>query len=156
MSKCYLTEFGLVELTDEVLETLNRHRQLENLSHEAGGQLFARFEADRMRILRATEPTPKSRRGRTYFWPSRREEQLEIESLYAEGLHYVGDWHSHPEPHPEPSSDDIEKIKGIHAKSKHDLNCILMLIVGTHKDAEGLWLASASNAGVTRAVLTED
>ncbi|WP_175725629.1 Mov34/MPN/PAD-1 family protein [Burkholderia ambifaria] len=156
MSKCYLTEFGLVELADEVLETLNRHRQLDSLSHEAGGQLFARFEADRMRILQATEPTSKSRRGRTYFWPSRREEQREIESLYAQGLHYVGDWHSHPEPYPEPSPDDIHKIEGIYAKSKHDLNCILMLIVGASEDAEGLWVGSASKAGVTRAALTED
>ncbi|MFX1803066.1 Mov34/MPN/PAD-1 family protein [Paraburkholderia sp. A1RO-5] len=156
MSKCYLTEFGLVELADQVLETLNRHRQLDSLSREAGGQLFARFGADRMRILRATEPTLRSRRGRTYFWPSRREEQREIESLYAEGLHYVGDWHSHPEPYPEPSPDDIDKIEGIYAKSKHDLNCILMLIVGTSEDTEGLWLGSVSKGGVNRAALTEE
>lgn len=155
MSKCYRTEYGLVDVSDEVLNTLNRHRQLERLSNEAGGQLFARFEAEKMKILRATEPTSKSRRGRTFFWPSRREEQREIESLYAQGLHYVGDWHSHPEPYPEPSADDIEKIQGIYAKSKHDLNCILMLIVGTSEDAEGLWLGSVSKAGVTRAALTE-
>ncbi|WP_322046637.1 Mov34/MPN/PAD-1 family protein [Paraburkholderia sp. J67] len=155
MSKCYQTEFGVVELADEVLETLNRHRQLESISPEAGGQLFARFEADRMRILRATEPTLKSRRGRTYFWPSRRDEQREIESLYAEGLHYVGDWHSHPEPYPEPSSDDIEKIEGIYAKSKHDLNCIVMLIVGTSDEPEGIWFGSASKAGVHQAERAE-
>jgi integrative and conjugative element protein (TIGR02256 family) len=155
MSKCYLTEFGVVELDDEVLKTLNRHRQVESFSHEAGGQLFARFDVDRMRILRATEPTLKSRRGRTYFWPSRRDEQREIESLYAEGLHYVGDWHSHPEPYPEPSSDDIEKIEGIYAKSKHDLNCIVMLIVGTSDEPAGIWLGSASKAGVHPAEQTE-
>ncbi|WP_186079829.1 Mov34/MPN/PAD-1 family protein [Burkholderia gladioli] len=155
MSQCYLTEFGVVELADEVLATLNRHRQLEPRSHEAGGQLFARFEDDRMRILRATEPTLTSRRGRTFFWPSRRDEQREIESLYAEGLHYVGDWHSHPEPYPEPSSDDVGKIEGIYAKSKHDLNCIVMLIVGTSDESEGIWLGSVSKAGVHQAERAE-
>lgn len=156
MSKRYLTEYGLVEVSDDVLNTLNRYRQVEHLSNEAGGQLFARFEADEMKISRATEPTSKSRRGRYFFWPSRREEQREIESLYTEGLHYVGDWHSHPEPYPEPSTDDVEKIQGIYANSKHDLSCILMLIVGTSEDADGLWLGSVSRAGVNRAALTEE
>ncbi|QCP48322.1 hypothetical protein FAZ95_03455 [Trinickia violacea] len=155
MSKCYLTAFGHVELTDDVLDTLYRYRQIKATSSEAGGQLFARFDADRMVILCATEPTTKSRRGRTFFWPSRRDEQQEIEALFADGLHYVGDWHSHPESFPEPSSADIDKIQGIYGNSKHDLNCMMMLIVGTSETAEGIWFGSVSEDGLHPAKLVE-
>lgn len=67
MSTHYLTAFGRVELSDDVLDTLYRNRQLKSTSSEAGGQLFARFDTDTMVILRATEPTARSRRGRTFF-----------------------------------------------------------------------------------------
>jgi integrative and conjugative element protein (TIGR02256 family) len=148
MSRCYLTPFGHVELSDDVLETLHRHRQLKAASREAGGQLFARFGNDGMVIVRATEPTAGSRRGRTFFWPSRRDEQKEIKALFAEGLHYVGDWHSHPEAFPEPSSADIDKMEGIYDESQHELNCMVMLIVGTSEAPAGIWLGSVSKTGV--------
>jgi len=155
MSKLYLTAFGQVELSEDVLDTLSRYRQIKASSSEAGGQLFASFDGDRMVILRATEPTAKSRRGRTFFWPSRQDEQKEIKALFAEGLHYVGDWHSHPELSPEPSSDDIDKILGIFGNSKHDLNCMVMLIVGTREAADGIWFGSVSDEGVHHAKQVE-
>ncbi len=155
MSKCYLTAFGHVELSDDVLDTLYCHRQLKATSSEAGGQLFARFDTNTMVILRATEPTVRSRRGRTFFLPSRRDEQKEIRALFAEGLHYVGDWHSHPEPFPEPSSADIAKMQGIYSESQHELNCMVMLIVGTSEAAAGIWLGSVSDDGVQPARLVD-
>jgi len=155
MSKRYLTAFGQVELSDDVLDTLSRYRQIKPSSSEAGGQLFASFDGDRMVILRATEPTAKSRRGRTFFWPSRYDEQKEIKALFAEGLHYVGDWHSHPEFSPEPSSADIDKIQGIFGSSKHDLNCMVMLIVGTSEATDGVWFGSVSDEGVHHATQVE-
>ncbi|MBU9628399.1 Mov34/MPN/PAD-1 family protein [Burkholderia multivorans] len=148
MTKCYLTAFGHVELSDDVLDTLYRNRQLKSTSSEAGGQLFARFDTDTMVIVRATEPTARSRRGRTFFCPSRPDEQKEIKALFAEGLHYVGDWHSHPEPFPEPSSADITKMEGIYSESQHELNCMMILIVGTSEAAAGIWLGSISDHGV--------
>jgi integrative and conjugative element protein (TIGR02256 family) len=155
MSKCYLTPFGQVELSDDVLNMLYRHRQQNATSSEAGGQLFGRFYADRMVIVRASEPSAKSRRGRTFFWPSRRDEQKEISALFADGLHYVGDWHSHPEPFPEPSSVDINKMQAIYSESQHELNCMVMLIVGTSESDSGVWLGSVSAEGVKSAVLLD-
>jgi integrative and conjugative element protein (TIGR02256 family) len=156
MSKYYATAFGRVELDDDVLATLYRYRQLKTTSKEAGGQLFAHFNADKMVIARATEPTSKSRRGRAFFWPFRCEEQIEIETLFGEGLHYVGDWHSHPESFPEPSLADIDKMQKIYSNSRHQLNCMVMLILGTSETAAGIWFGSVSNDGVKQAKLIDE
>lgn len=153
MRRCYATAFGQVELSDNVLNTLYRYRQSKATSHEAGGQLFAHFNADRMVIMLATEPTSRSRHGRAFFLPFRREEQSEIETVFAEGLHYVGDWHSHPESFPEPSSADIDKIQEIYNNSTHQLNCMVMLILGTSEAPAGIWFGSVSKNGVEQAEL---
>ena len=85
-------------LTDPVIEHLLCHRQFGPGSREAGGQLFARFEGKTIRIERATGPRPSDRRSLMAFVPNRLAERREITRLFKEGLHYVGDWHTHPEP----------------------------------------------------------
>ena len=45
--------------------------------------------------------------------------------MHAKGLHFVGDWHTHPEAVPTPSSSDIRTIKEAVAKSRHHLHGFL-------------------------------
>ena len=128
----------ILALTDDVLKHFERHRQFKASQPEAGGQLFARFKNGKIWIEKATGPRATDLRGRTFYNPNRRAEQVEIDRLHKEGLHYVGDWHTHPCEHPVPSYTDIKSIVETTEKSTHDLNGFLLIIVGTDPFPSGV------------------
>lgn len=130
-----------VILTDPVLAHLSEHRQRRFWQSEAGGQLFARLEEREIVIVEATGPRPSDRRGRSYYRPDKVAEQAEIDTRHAEGLHFVGDWHTHPQPYPEPSGSDLASIADAVRRSRHDLNGFILLIVGTLDPPQGLHLS---------------
>lgn len=131
-----------VLLTSEALHDLDRYAQTEAKSNEAGGQLFARFDPGVVVIRRCSPPHPDDRRSRFGFWPNRKREQREIREFYAQGLHYVGDWHTHPEPHPTPSASDLDSMRSVFMKSKHALVSFLMIIRGTGALPDGIWVSA--------------
>lgn len=137
-------------LTDAVIEHLLRHRQAGVGSREAGGQLFARFDGDTIQIERATGPRPSDRRSLMAFVPNRLAERREIKRLFKEGLHYVGDWHTHPEPRPSPSQTDIESFQKMFRKSRHKLVSFVMVIVGTATAPEGLFVGLCGKEGLQK------
>lgn len=134
-----------VTFESEVLELFERHKQLSEKSLEAGGQLFARFNATEVVISKATGLRDGDKRGRYLFWPNRKKEQNEIKELFGEGYHYVGDWHTHPEAVPTPSSTDLVNILECYSQSKHDLKYFIMVIVGTAFFPEGLHVSVHSS-----------
>ena len=131
----------VLTLTAATLAALDRHRQTRWFHREAGGQLFARIEGREITVEFASPPRSRDRRGRSFFKPSRRDEQLEIDSMHKRGLHYVGDWHSHPEDTPTPSRRDIKSIGDTVRRSKHDLRGFLLLIVGRVPGSQGIHLS---------------
>ena len=131
----------VVVLPEEVVQKLRRYRQKRWCQREAGGQLFARLSLSRIVIEEATGPRRTDRRTRTSYVPDRAAEQREIDSRHAEGLHYVGDWHTHPEPVPGPSGLDIASISESVRKSTHALNGFLLVIVGQAEPPGGLFVS---------------
>lgn len=121
------------------------HRQLGAADAEAGGQLFARLSAGRVDIEVATGPRPADRRARFYFAPSRTHERREIRDLHRRGLHYVGDWHTHPEPLPSPSSHDLRNIREIFTQSCHAYAGILIVIMGQLEPPAGIFVGIAND-----------
>jgi hypothetical protein len=71
------------------------------------------------------------RRSRYSYRPNPAAEQREIYDMHAVGLHYVGDWHTHPEPVAQSSGIDNFNMTDCVAKSQHELPSFLMVIVGT-------------------------
>ena len=55
-------------------------------------------------------------------------------------LHYVGDWHTHPEPQPRPSGTDTRSFWDMFRKSRHQLAGFVMIIVGTIAPPAGLFV----------------
>ena len=128
-------------LTHDVVEHFCRYQQHRPLQAEAGGQLFATFSGSMIRVSRATGPRKSDHRSLFRFVPNRLAERREIKAHFRSGLHYVGDWHTHPQRIPVPSSVDVINIMDTFQKSRHGLAGFVMIIVGTAPIPNGLYIA---------------
>jgi integrative and conjugative element protein (TIGR02256 family) len=124
--------------TDPIVETFSKHRQLRFWQREAGGQLFGRFDRSRIEVLEATGPRRTDRRTRTSYVPDRRAEQREIDDRFGRGLHFIGDWHSHPEKIPVPSYRDVSSLNDTVRRSSHSVLAFVLVVVGQLATLEGL------------------
>lgn len=139
-----------VILTNNAFHSMIRYRQMSINSKEAGGQLFARFEGCNTFIVEATEPKVLDRRSRYGFIPSRWLQRMEIKSQHKRGNHFVGDWHTHPQPVPSPSNEDINSMVDCYRKSCHELKAFLMVIVGTAEPPENFFVCLVNGNGISR------
>lgn len=145
----FQSRFGEVTFSADCLAVFESFQQKGAFSAEAGGQLFGTFtDAQSARVSVATGPSRGSLRSRFSFHPNRAAEKREIASFHQKGLHYLGDWHSHPEPRPSPSRSDENKMMQIFGASHHDLNCVLMVIVGTSALPDALWVGTVTDCDV--------
>lgn len=128
-------------LTQPVLDQFSKYRQRRWWQREAGGQLFARFDGATIVVVEATPPGRHDIRSRLGFQPDRRREQAEILERHERGLHFIGDWHTHPEDTPRPSPVDIESMRDLVTGSYHQLSGFVMVIVGTRDGPEGLFVS---------------
>ncbi len=132
-----------IRFSRQAIKMFESYQQLDEDTLEVGGQLFLQLPADGFDYIRfATGPGPGQKATRTTLERSREYDQAVIDDMYAKDYHYAGDWHTHPEAVPIPSSVDIKSSKECFKQSKHDRNGILMVIVGTSPPPEGLsiWL----------------
>ena len=128
-------------ITLSPIELMMQHRQLKSDSPEAGGMLFARIEREKVTVTTVTTPQKRDKRGRFFFWPSLSRQQALIDREFANGNHFVGEWHTHPQAVPEPSNLDLESMATCFIDSKHQLRNLVLIIVGTDDSCESLWVS---------------
>ncbi len=133
-----LPDGSTLAITDAVESHLLKHRQLKLWNREAGGQLFATFDGPSVVIREATGPRKRDRRGRWHYIPDRDAENAEIAERHQRGLHYVGDWNTHPQDVPSPSNRDLDSIRDCVKKSQHNLEGFILVIVGRLDPPAGL------------------
>ena len=138
---------GLV-LTDPALASMTRFQQTGERDREAGGQLFAIFEGSDTLIIEATPPKLFDRRTRHGFRPNRTLQRREIHRQYKRGLHFVGDWHTHPESIPHPSAEDLRNMQECFSESVHSLRAFAMIILGTDPLPTGILVALVDTKSV--------
>lgn len=131
---------GILRLERPVVEHLYKHRQNRPWRREAGGQLFATLQDGVVRIVEATGPRTTDKRTCWSYVPDRAAEQTEIRVRYLEGLHFVGDWHTHRQRLPQPSGTDRDSVADMVRKSAHDLSGFFLIIVGTEPPPDGLYV----------------
>jgi len=127
-----------LELPSAAVAKLTAHAQRRWWSKESVGQLYsANVQPDIIRIDAVTKLQSS--------WSSHTRVRLDIPSVNRErahffqnGLHCLGFWHSHPEPVPSPSQEDITMAAN-HAFAGRDLfSGIVFVIVGTAPAPDGL------------------
>lgn len=146
MSLCYSSPLGPIRLEDSVLDVFERYRQCPG-QPEAGGQLFFRPSLGDIVVTNASEPSSSDRRGPAFFQPDATTEQTVINEKFGEGLHFIGDWHTHAELLPRPSWDDRRRISRIFRKSEHELRGMFLMVVGRAGFPDGLWCGVIMGAG---------
>lgn len=127
-------------ITDSAFNIINDFIQRDPASFEAGGQLFAMIKDKDVIIEVATPPDTMAKRSRYSFWPFRKKERQDIEYYFKKGLHYVGDWHTHPQKFPIPSKEDLDTVKSIFCASAHELNFLILLIIGNSGQMHDIWV----------------
>ena len=125
-----------------VWEFLFLHAQIESKAAEAGGILLGYRAGGHIHVISATGPLPNDRRARLSFDRLDTGHQHAARNAWTRSggtVDYVGDWHTHPQSVPVPSSKDYVEWK----KLKKVLpNPHLFVIVGTSDNC--LWLGHGS------------
>jgi integrative and conjugative element protein (TIGR02256 family) len=143
-------------LSDEVLSYVRAHRQLEHCANEAGGQLFGVVSPQEVLITVATGPYAADTRSRFSYRSSPQAANAAIETQEGGGLSYLGEWHTHAEGRPTPSSYDKATMSAISKKSTLRAGAAMMLIVGQSETLEGLYVGTFENGKFHRWVADAD
>ena len=137
----------ILRINNDALIHFQKNRQNHPCKKEVGGQLFGIFDGKRTTICCATGPRKIDKRGRYFFHPVRWLEQYEIKKKFRQGLHYIGDWHTHPEKAPTPSLKDIASMEDCFCCSEHELESFVLVIVGQARPPKGLWVSAHNSNG---------
>lgn len=109
------------------------------VSTETGGVLIGHVtDEGEAVVLRATGPGPASTKQPFHFDRDvefvQSQLDLALSDLGPKGL-YLGEWHSHLVPNPEPSPTDVNSLCGIAESPNYDTACPVMIIAGLDQES---------------------
>lgn len=99
----------LLHFADPVLDVFSSYRQLAPCNDEAGGVLLGTVHGLHLAIAEATEPLASDVRLRYSFERSSAGHQQIADARWSSSkgtVRYLGEWHTHPEDYPTPSTTD--------------------------------------------------
>ena len=115
------TGLRLVDVSEVVIRTIERFSGDGENDREAGGILIGSYRGAHIQVTECTTPLFRDRRSRVLF--DRRDEghqRTALERWRTSGkiLTFVGEWHTHPEQHPSPSSLDRQTWRRVAKRNK--------------------------------------
>jgi integrative and conjugative element protein (TIGR02256 family) len=140
----------LLTLSAEVLHILDKYIQRKLSDPESGGIILGKVTSDTIQIQRLSTPTELDKCSRMNFERHRLSAQIVINYEHANSygqVAYLGEWHTHPEDYPSPSSTDIKMIKQQFAQNKIHTDFLILLIQGR----KSLFAALINKDGIVRA-----
>jgi len=118
-------------------EVLNAMRKMAAISkpRETGGTLVGHYSGDLREafVTRALEAGVGARKLRTRFYRPPDDVDGQLARIYeeSEGLtHYLGEWHTHPDAPPTPSSTDLSALRGLARSRSVATDTPFMVILG--------------------------
>ncbi len=127
-----------LELPRAALAKLSVHAQRHIWSKESVGQLYsADLHSSVVRVCEITKLQST--------WSSHTRVQLDMAGVnneradyFQKGLHCIGFWHTHPEPIPNPSNEDITMAADHALAGREEFAGLVFIIVGTASAPKGL------------------
>ncbi len=119
-----------ITLSQAIIRSFTQERQRWLSQSEAGGQLFGYVSPKRWHIEACTGPRPADKRSPWGYIPDTLAENAEIMSMYKQGLHFLGDWHTHFQKTPLPSRQDIATTQRCYRRSNTELPGFILIVVG--------------------------
>ena len=126
---------GRVHLADSAVEAIVEQRQIHDSADEAGGIMLGRLIVDSCDVVvdEVVGPLSEDRRSRFTFVRPRKQAQQIVDQAWSSshGTNiYLGEWHTHPEDVPNPSSQDLRNWKRICDSAVFEQDSLFFLIVG--------------------------
>ncbi|MFV8042533.1 Mov34/MPN/PAD-1 family protein [Enterobacter cloacae complex sp.6701062] len=103
-------DYNHVVIMSDVVQRLYLYRQLHHASTEAGGILIGERRGKHIVITHISEPGAGDIRSRLRIERKSKHHQQKVDDLFQQSdgfLVYLGEWHTHPEDFPQPSSTDL-------------------------------------------------
>ncbi len=144
----------LIEVSGPASETMGSYRQFRTGAREAGGVLIGARRGPHFEIVLATAPQKGDSRSRYGFVRgAERHRSIVISRWRASSrkLGYVGEWHTHAQPIPNPSVVDRRGWKRLAKQIKQPL---VHLIVGTSTTSG--WLCDEHGVAVKASIQSDD
>ena len=129
---------GKIEPSVSVILRLFQFRQNTPCKKEAGGVLIGRYIQNSFNIVidDITVPMRGDCRKRYSFFRAQRRHQQAIDQVWRNSAgtsHYLGEWHTHPEPIPEPSDIDLKNWQRHLQQDVFNGDTLYFVIVGTKR-----------------------
>lgn len=131
-----------IHISEEVLSVLDKYKQKKNQSESGGIILGFVHEDNCVYISKISQPNAYDRASRFGFERDKKVAQIIVNSEFYESdgkVIYLGEWHTHPEQNPSPSSIDVQMIKQQYNSNKINENFLILLIQGTENLYVGLY-----------------
>lgn len=139
-----------IKIKDEVIKILKSYRQLNRSDYEAGGMLIGYETLNGDIIIEfVTEPFKRDKRKRFSFDRIDKKHNNTLKSIWETqgNIHiYIGEWHTHPENHPNYSLKDKKNWNRI--GKKLDKDKFIHMIVGN--SSIGIWEYNLKNKNIVK------
>ena len=125
---------GTVEIHPSVVATLTGYRQRPRAAERGGVLAGCRVAARAWLITHASPPSARSLAGLFWLKRDRGDAQRFIDRVFAETrgvANYLGEWHTHPQANPSPSTADRRMLTDLLANSRLEIDFLFGAIVGT-------------------------
>ena len=135
---------GFVLVEGRALQVFSRHRQLHHCTSESGGILLGYRRGSHLHVTEATTPRESDKASRTRFFRSSAPHQRAALARWRGSggtMDYVGEWHTHPECNPTPSTIDMRGWTQASSTCKAPM---LFVIVGTQNS---FWIGFSTGNG---------
>lgn len=132
---------GHVFIEPEVLQVIARYIQSNLNTPESGGLLAGHYKGIDFHVTNLTVPLEGDLCGRYHFHRRSPSHVQQMKNWYLNSggkINCLGEWHTHPETYPTPSSIDINSWKTI-SKERNGLSAIFLILGSTD-----VWVGSVT------------
>jgi len=142
-----------LKIDENPIESMLSYVQDTNVKDEAGGVILGRFikESNNIVIDVNTEPMEGDIRTRTRFKRGEKRHQKIINEIWKESegtCNYLGEWHTHPEENPSPSTTDIKSWTKILKNDVFSSKYLYFIIIGI--ESIGIWEGNSENLKIKK------